>query len=102
MIDMKMKPQSPATLLSDVDDAAYPVGLAIRIEGEQLKALGIGEGNLPQVGQRLQLTAMGEVVQVEKESGSVESGYCVRLQIQQLALGNEQQQAAQQVASVYG
>ena len=107
MIDMKQKPASPVTLLGDeADDGQYPYGLQIRLDNESLKRLGIGEGNLPQVGQRFAISGLAEVVEVSKEDGQTEKGYCVELQIQQIELAapeamNEQQAAYARVSRMY-
>lgn len=108
MMDMKQKPVSPATMLSDAaDDGAYPEGLCIELDNETLKRLGIGGGNLPQVGQRVMVCAIGEVVEVCKEDGMLDKGYCVEIQLQQLELNppeemNEQQSAHEQIGRLYG
>ncbi len=107
MIDMKQKPSSPVTMLSDVaEEGAYPHGLCIKLDNESLKRLGIGSSNLPRVGQKFAVLAGAEVVAVEKEDGQMEQGYCVELQLQQIELAapgqkNEQQQAHEQVARMY-
>ncbi len=114
MIDMKLTPeQSQAQTFLGVEDAgdvlpAYPEGLKISIEGDALKRLAIGEGNLPAVGTKLLLNALVEVVEVCKEEGAIDSEYCVELQITSMELVsnepklNPQQAAYAQVGSMYG
>lgn len=107
MIDMKQKPSSPVSMLGDVaEDGAYPYGLRIHLDNESLKRLGIGEGNLPQVGQRFAIKGLAEVTVVRKEDGQMEQGYCLDLQIQQFELAapeamNEQQAAHAQISRMY-
>lgn len=102
MIDLKQKPQSPVTIMSDAaEDGAYPHGLCLNLDTETLRKLGIGGGNLPRVGQRFQLNAIVEVVEVSKGDGNTEADYGVELQVQQMELGNDQQRAHQQIAGVY-
>ena len=108
MIDMKMKPVSTPTMLSDIADDAYPEGMKFEVSGEQLQALGIGSGNLPQVGQKMMINAQVEVVEVCKEDGQVEPEYCVEFQIQAMQIvteqdaQNEQQRAYSQVERMFG
>lgn len=107
MIDMKQKPSSPVTMLGDVaEEGAYPEELRIELNNESLKRLGIGEGNLPQVGQRFAISGLAEVVEVCKEDGQLEKGFCVELQIQQFELAppeamNEQQAAHARLSKLY-
>lgn len=91
MIDMKLTPQqSPsATLLAESEaneGPAYPYGTTIELRGETLKRLAIGSGNLPQVGQKMRLAALVEVIEVSKEDQQIEAGYCVELQITAMEL----------------
>ena len=115
MIDMKLTPEQSQTMtILDMQEAqnietvgAYPEGLKIELEGEVLKRLAIGEGNLPQVGQKFMLCAMVEVIEVGKEQGTMDTELCVELQIQQMELNapeqmNEQQAAYNQINKMYG
>jgi hypothetical protein len=108
MIDMKLPPLSAPTMLSDVADDAYPPGMKFEVEGDQLRALGIGSGNLPQVGDRMTMNAQVEVVEVSKEDGAIEPSYCVCFQIQGMQFVskedamNEQQAAHAKIAGMYG
>ena len=95
MIDMKLNPEQSqnmvgGTLLGAENDAeplpAYPEGLKVELEGESLKRLAMGEGNLPQVGTRMVLHALVEVIEVCKEDGAIEAEYCVELQITAMEL----------------
>jgi hypothetical protein len=113
MIDMKQKPASPVSMLGDVaEEGSYSESLRIELDNESLKRLGIGSGNLPQVGQKFAISGLAEVVEVCKEDGLLEEGYCVELQIQQFELAapealnakpaaNEQQQAQAQIERMY-
>lgn len=108
MIDLKQKPPSPATLLSDIQDDAYPEGLKIEVSGQQLRDLGFGDTTLPQVNEEFAMHARVRVTEVCKEEGLVESGYCVEFQITAMELqgkddqGNEQQKAHAQITRMYG
>jgi hypothetical protein len=112
MIDMKLQPGQAAPenlLMGDSQEAGptYPEGLRIELEGESLKRMAMGEGNLPHVGQKFRLVAMAEVVEVCKDETQTEAGYCVEMQIQALELGdpeqlNDQQKAYNQVTQIYG
>lgn len=102
MIDLKQKPQSPVTMLGDVaEDGSYPDGTKIELKGEMLRALGFGESTMPQVGQKFEMRAMVEVVEVCKEDGQNSTEYCVEFQLQQIELGNEQQMADQQIKRMF-
>ena len=111
MIDMKLTPQQApsATLMGGVEaneGPTYPYGLTVEIRGEALKRLGFGPGNLPQVGQKMDMKAMVEVIEVCKEEAQIETEYCVELQIQAMSLGdepspNEQQRDAEKIAALY-
>lgn len=108
MIDMKCAPMSAPTMLSDVADDAYPPGMQFEVSGDQLRALGIGSGNLPQVGDKMTANVQVEVIEVCKEDGAIEQGYCVRYQIQSMQFVteedalNEQQAAHAKLAGMYG
>lgn len=78
---MKMAPKEmePAQVLVGPKEI-YPYGLSIRLEKEQLAALGFEE--LPDAGQLVALMAKGKVVKVE----SREDYKCVEIQITDLAV----------------
>lgn len=106
MIDMKLTPaQAPSgnTLLGAEPNEGpmYPEGLCIELDTESLRKLAIGTGNLPAVGTRLHLSAIVEVVEVCKEQQQIQQELCVELQIQRMALGNEQQQSAARIDAMY-
>lgn len=91
MIDLKLTPQqSEATTLLggpvENDGPQYPHGTKLTLEGETLKRLAMGEGNLPQVGTKFMVIAEAEVVEVCKANGQIEAGYCVELQLTTLDL----------------
>lgn len=114
MIDMKLTPeQSPATQLglaepTENNGPKYPYGLEIRLEGESLKKLAIGEGNMPKVGDIMIMDAVLDVVSISKSDNQIENGYCICLQIQQMDLKsadeqmNEQQAAYSKISKLYG
>ncbi len=103
MIDLKTAPTGgPVLLSSEAEEPGYPSGLCLYLNAETLRKLGIGEGNLPQVGQEFAMRARVEVVSVSKSEGQIETGLQVELQVTHMQLGNEQQMAAQQVAGMYG
>ena len=86
MIDLKLTPQQsdPATMLGapvENNGAQYPHGTTLKLEGETLKRLAFGDGNLPQVGDKFMVIGEAEVVEVCKENGQIEAGYCVELQM---------------------
>ncbi len=102
MIDMKMQPTGGPTLLSnEAEEPGYPPGLCLYLNADTLRKLGIGEGNLPQVGQHFGMHGRVEVVSVSKHDGQIETGLQVELQVTHLELGNEQQRAAGQVSRMY-
>lgn len=110
MIDMKLNQDQSPTLLGasagEHDGPQYPYGLRITLDGETLKRLAIGEGNLPQVGKRLALKGLAEVVEVCKEQGQTRAEYCVELQITTLELSepealNPQQEAMRRVEAMF-
>lgn len=108
MIDMKQKPESPVALIgAESEDGQYPEGLRFEVSGDQLRSLGFGEGTLPHVGNTFNMSAKVEVVEVCKEDGVIEKGYCVEFQIQMMDLAkpddmNEQQRAFAKISSMYG
>ena len=113
MVDMKLThEQSPAGALglaepTENNGPKYPHGLEIRIEGEALKKLAIGEGNMPKVGDIMTMDAVLEVVSISKSDNQIENGYCICLQIQQMELEsadeqmNEQQAAYKKIEDLY-
>lgn len=113
MVDMKLThEQSPAGALglaepTENNGPKYPYGLEIRLEGESLKKLAIGESGMPKVGDIMTMDAVLEVVSISKSGNQIENGYCVCLQIQQMELEsvedemNEQQAAYRQIERLY-
>lgn len=100
MIDMKRmpepKPAAGGTMLTEpaccpeVEKPQYPWGLEIRLEGDELAKLGIGETNMPQVGALMKVGAYARVTQVRVEQmQGGNSEVCVSLQIEQMELGAE-------------
>lgn len=55
------------SVMSLEDKPSYPYGLKIHLDEETVKKLGISEA--PEVGKKVQLMAIGEVVSVEKQEG---------------------------------
>lgn len=96
MIDMKRKPEpkpaSASTMLTpavdEYEEPAYPYGLKIVLQDEQLDALRM---ELPQVGKTMTITCQVQVVGVrqeqETEKGDDSSSRCVNLQITAIDLG---------------
>jgi hypothetical protein len=111
MIDMKLnQDQSPAGALglaepTENNGPKYPYGLVISLDNESLKKLAMG---LPQVGDGFTLDALVEVIAVSKDSGQIEDGKRVELQITAMGLENpedqmnEQQAAYNKLAKMYG
>lgn len=113
MIDMKLTPEQAQQMTSLATGegenieivGAYPEGLKLEFEGETLRRLAIGSGNLPPVGAKYMLHAIVEIVEVSKEEGAMDTEYCVEAQIQQMELAdaqNEQQRAMAQINKMYG
>jgi hypothetical protein len=110
MIDMKLShEESPAgaTALgqpSENNGPKYPYGLTLQLDSTSLKKLAMG---LPQVGDVFTLDALVEVTAVAKDSGQIEDGKTVTLQITAMSLENpaeemnEQQKAMAQVNRMY-
>jgi hypothetical protein len=105
MIDMKLTPEQSQTmslLEGDIEGMpAYPEGLKLELEGEALKRMAMGAGNLPPVGQRFVLLASVEVVEVCKEEGAMDTDYCVELQIQQMELTKPEMDMHDRIDQMY-
>jgi len=109
MIDMKTPAPSASMLTGAIDSEhpEYPYGLRISLNKDALKALAIGESTMPQVGQRMMLHALVEVVAVSKSAGEVEAERSVEMQITTMELlppeqMNEQQRSHAQIERMYG
>lgn len=72
------------TLLSVVDDKPnYPYSLKLMLDSDTVAKLGLAD--LPDVGEKMQMLAVVEVVGVRKEGEVGDVGkYCLDLQIQQM------------------
>lgn len=113
MVDMKLShEQSPAGALglaepTEANGPKYPHGLEIRLDGDSLRKLAIGESGMPKVGDIMTMDAVLEVVSISKSDNQIENGYCVCLQIQQMELEsvedemNEQQAAYKKIEDIY-
>ena len=108
MIDMSTPPPSASMLTGTQasERPEYPPGLRISLGSDSLRALAIGEGTMPQVGARMMLHALVEVVAVSKSAGEADTERQVELQITTMELAppdspNEQQRAARQIAGMY-
>jgi hypothetical protein len=109
MIDMSMKPASPVNMLADVNpEPRFPEGMRFEVTGEKLRALGFGDTTLPQVNDEFTMHCRVKVIEVCKEDGIVEQGYCVGFQITAMELAgaddvmNEQQAAYANLDKLYG
>jgi hypothetical protein len=112
MIDMKLtSDQSPASMMlgtqpTEANGPQYPYGLTISLDNDAIKKLAIGE--LPNVGKQMVLNAQVEVIAVSKDSGQIEDGRRVELQITAMELvaaedvQNQQQREYAQITSFYG
>lgn len=113
MVDMKLThEQSPAGAMglsepTEANGPKYPSGLEIRLDGDALRKLAIGESGMPKVGDIMTMDAVLEVVSISKSDNQIENDLCLCLQIQQMELEavkdemNEQQAAYRQIERLY-
>lgn len=91
MIDMKVTVPAQGTMLcGDEKKYAYPEGLKIKLENDELQRLGINPDMLPTLGAKMRIAALASVQEVSKEQladGTFE--ICLELQIEQMELGAE-------------
>lgn len=100
MVDMKMNQSEmePKSILGDnpEEKEQYPYGLQIRLEGDQLKKLGISQ--VPKVGSYLNIKAQACVCSVtQSESEGEAPRQCVMLQIEQMEVAKGQEDAGQKL-----
>jgi len=82
----------------------YPYGLCISLNEEDLAKLGMGDGDLPAIGDMIHLAAMAKVTSVSENQNTAEDGTvkkCCRieLQITHLATENEDEETARDEAT---
>lgn len=101
MIDMKVSVPVQGTMLcGDEKKYAYPEGLKIKLENDELQRLGINPDALPPLGTAMMVKAAARVQEVSKEQladGTFE--VCVSLQIEQMELGVEGPSIAERMYS---
>lgn len=73
------------SVFSVEDKPSYPVGLKITLDEETVRKLGLSEA--PDVGKKIELMAIGEVVSVNKEEGrGDEHSFSFSVQLQDVDL----------------
>jgi hypothetical protein len=112
MIDMKMTADQGGSYmvpqLAENTGPKYPYGTKICLDAQTLRKLAIGEGTIPQVGEKMMLNAQVEVVEVSKSEDQIEAGYSIELQITGMEFVteddgmNEQQKSYQKISRMYG
>ena len=71
----------------------FPYGLALSLEADALKKLGIKE--LPAVGDEYNILAVGRVTRTSQDAGENQSSSRMEIQITQLSLTHEDEQMAE-------
>ncbi|WP_138651730.1 capsid staple protein [Pseudoxanthomonas sp. X-1] len=83
--DEEEKKEASSECCGDYKEPDYPWGLRVRLEDEQLEALGIG--SMPPVGAPMELQALAKVISVSEEQVEGKPKRCLELQITDLAVG---------------
>lgn len=80
--DEEEKKDDAAECCGDFKEPDYPWGLRIRLEDEQLEALGIA--SMPPVGAPMEVQALAKVISVSEEQVEGKPKHCLELQITDL------------------
>lgn len=80
------------------DGGGYPYGLKIRLEREQIVALGMSEKELPEIGEQMLIKAMVEVTDISKEGTEEEPELHLGLQITDMLVKKEKEEKPKEEA----
>lgn len=89
MVNMKMAAKeaaTPSTVIGPAEEPEYPYGLALTLDDDSLKKLGLSVDGL-KVGQAMELHARAEVKSLSKSESEGEQHQSVGLQITDLGMG---------------